>query len=95
MGMQCKAQTANDVLKAGGANFQAGGLKTTKVVKETGRARDRVLRDKEVGRQVLELRKAGAFLGYTYRRPHGAAVDQGVDGFERPGPPGRGRLPAE
>ena len=33
------------------------------------RPRDRVLRDKEVGRKALELRKKGAFLGYTYRRP--------------------------
>ncbi len=33
------------------------------------RPRDKVLRDKEVGRKALELRKKGAFLGYTYRRP--------------------------
>ncbi|KAL9098430.1 MAG: hypothetical protein Q9163_005906 [Psora crenata] len=33
------------------------------------RARDKVLRDEEVGRQALELRKKGAFIGYTYRRP--------------------------
>lgn len=33
------------------------------------RPRDRVLRDKEVGRKALEVRKKGAFLGYTYRRP--------------------------
>ena len=38
-------------------------------VKEKKRPRDRVLRDKEVGRKVLEIRKKGAFLGYTYRRP--------------------------
>jgi len=37
--------------------------------KTTKRPRDRVLRDKEVGRKALELRKKGAFLGYTYRRP--------------------------
>lgn len=37
--------------------------------KERRRPRDRVLRDKEVGRKVLELRKKGAFLGYTYQRP--------------------------
>ena len=37
--------------------------------KEKKRPRDRVLRDKVVGRQVLELRKKGAFIGYTYRRP--------------------------
>lgn len=36
--------------------------------KDKKRPRDRVLRDKDVGRKVLELRKRGAFLGYTYRR---------------------------
>ena len=43
--------------------------KTKKAGKEKKRPRDRVLRDKVVGRQVLDLRKKGAFLGYTYRRP--------------------------
>ena len=33
------------------------------------RPRDRILRDKAVGKEALELRKRGAFLGYTYRRP--------------------------
>lgn len=37
--------------------------------KEKKRPRDRILRDKVVGRQALELRKQGAFIGYTYRRP--------------------------
>lgn len=37
--------------------------------KEKKRPRDRVLRDKEVGRTVLQLRKQNVFLGYTYRRP--------------------------
>lgn len=37
--------------------------------KEKKRPRDRVLRDKQVGRKVLELRKRGAFLGYAYQRP--------------------------
>lgn len=37
--------------------------------REKRRPRDRVLRDKDVGRKVLELRKKGAFLGYTYHRP--------------------------
>lgn len=41
----------------------------TKKAKEKKRPRDRMLRDKEVGRKVLELRKKGAFLGYAYRRP--------------------------
>lgn len=36
--------------------------------KEKKRPRDRVLRDKQTAPRVLELRKRGAFLGYTYRR---------------------------
>ncbi|CZT03348.1 related to serine/threonine-protein kinase CBK1 [Rhynchosporium graminicola] len=36
--------------------------------KEKKRPRDRLLRDKETAPKVLELRKQGAFLGYTYRR---------------------------
>jgi protein-serine/threonine kinase len=37
--------------------------------KEKKRPRDKLLRDPHVGRAVLELRKKGAFVGYTYRRP--------------------------
>ncbi|KAF9733461.1 Serine/threonine-protein kinase cbk1 [Paraphaeosphaeria minitans] len=37
--------------------------------KEKKRPRDKLLRDPQVGRTVLELRKRGAFVGYTYRRP--------------------------
>lgn len=37
--------------------------------KEKKRPRDKLLRDPEVGRIVLEIRKKGAFIGYTYRRP--------------------------
>lgn len=37
--------------------------------KEKKRPRDKLLRDPEVGRTVLEIRKKGAFVGYTYRRP--------------------------
>ena len=36
--------------------------------KEKKRPRDRMLRDKETASKVLEMRKRGAFLGYTYRR---------------------------
>ena len=36
--------------------------------RERKRPRDKMLRDPVVGRKVLELRKKGAFLGYTYRR---------------------------
>lgn len=37
--------------------------------KEKKRPRDRILRDTKVAKQVLEIRKKGAFIGYTYRRP--------------------------
>ncbi|KAJ4345094.1 hypothetical protein N0V95_005941 [Ascochyta clinopodiicola] len=37
--------------------------------KDKKRPRDKLLRDPEVGRVVLEIRKKGAFIGYTYRRP--------------------------
>lgn len=37
--------------------------------KEKKRPRDKLLRDPQVGHAVLELRKKGAFIGYTYRRP--------------------------
>ncbi|KAF1963835.1 Serine/threonine-protein kinase-like protein cbk1 [Byssothecium circinans] len=36
---------------------------------EKKRPRDKLLRDPQVGRAVLEIRKKGAFVGYTYRRP--------------------------
>jgi protein-serine/threonine kinase len=36
--------------------------------KERKRPRDRLLRDREVAGKVLEVRKRGAFLGYSYRR---------------------------
>ncbi|KAJ8071595.1 hypothetical protein OCU04_001918 [Sclerotinia nivalis] len=41
--------------------------------KERKRPRDRLLRDKDIAPKILELRKKGAFLGYTYRR-----IDAGV-----------------
>lgn len=37
--------------------------------KEKRRARDKLLRDPALKRQVMEARKKGAFVGYTYRRP--------------------------
>ena len=48
---------------------EEGKTKTKQAGKEKKRPRDRILRDKVVGRQALELRKRGAFLGYAYRRP--------------------------
>lgn len=40
------------------------------------RPRDKILRDQEVGKHVLELRKRSAFLGYTWRRPHGTENEE-------------------
>ncbi|PSN61365.1 serine/threonine-protein kinase cbk1 [Corynespora cassiicola Philippines] len=37
--------------------------------KENRRPRDKLLRDPRIGRTALEIRKKGAFIGYTYRRP--------------------------
>lgn len=48
--------------------------------KEKKRPRDKILRDEEVGRKVLDIRKKGAFLGYTYRRPKGILVELDNDG---------------
>lgn len=33
------------------------------------RARDKILRDKKIGKTALDIRKDGAFLGYSYLRP--------------------------
>ncbi|KAF1939843.1 serine/threonine-protein kinase cbk1 [Clathrospora elynae] len=43
--------------------------------KEKKRPRDKLLRDPVVGRTVLEIRKKGAFVGYTYRRPRFSLAD--------------------
>ncbi|KAH7371551.1 Serine/threonine-protein kinase-like protein cbk1 [Pyrenochaeta sp. MPI-SDFR-AT-0127] len=43
--------------------------------KEKKRPRDKLLRDPQVGRTVLEIRKKGAFVGYTYRRPTFSLLD--------------------
>ncbi|PGH13027.1 AGC/NDR/NDR protein kinase [Polytolypa hystricis UAMH7299] len=43
--------------------------KVHKKKKEKKRPRDKILRDGVVGKQALDMRKRGAFLGYTYRRP--------------------------
>ncbi|KAJ8112342.1 hypothetical protein OPT61_g5264 [Boeremia exigua] len=45
------------------------GLQKVRRRKKEKRPRDKLLRDPEVGRVVLEIRKRGAFIGYTYRRP--------------------------
>jgi protein-serine/threonine kinase len=43
--------------------------------KEKKRPRDKLLRDPQIGRSVLEIRKKGAFIGYTYRRPRFSLPD--------------------
>lgn len=43
--------------------------------REKKRPRDKLLRDAEVGRAVMEIRKRGAFVGYTYRRPRFSVLD--------------------
>jgi protein-serine/threonine kinase len=49
------------------------GMKRRK--REKKRPRDKLLRDPDVGRTVLEIRKKGAFVGYTYRRPRFSLPD--------------------
>lgn len=54
------------------ANFQSNnnnGKSAQKKKKEKKRARDKVLRDEEMGKVALNMRKKSAFLGYSYRRP--------------------------
>lgn len=57
--------------RGGKDGFGGGGGRDGEVgkVREKKRPRDRVLRDKDARRKVLEIRKKGAFPGYTYRRP--------------------------
>jgi len=58
--------------------------------KEKKRPRDRLLRDKEAAPKVLELRKKGAFLGYTYRRYRPRRGSMGGAGSSRQGSVGVG-----
>ncbi|KAJ6096575.1 hypothetical protein N7486_007321 [Penicillium sp. IBT 16267x] len=55
--------------------------------REKKRPRDKILRDKKIGKTALEIRKRGAFLGYTYRRPKGPAMalnaERGCQPFSR------------
>lgn len=73
-----------------------GGAKSKgkKGKKEKRRPRDLILRDKQVGKKVLELRKKGAFLGYTYRRPRGVVLEQESDRPGRQGGLQRGFMPS-
>jgi hypothetical protein len=58
-----------DVASCGYDSLFRGVLKRKSHKKDKKRPRDKILRDPEVGRTVLEIRKKGAFIGYTYRRP--------------------------
>ena len=49
--------------------------------KEKKRPRDKLLRDRDTAPKVLELRKQGAFLGYTYRRFRGGRQSQARPGI--------------
>ncbi|KAI9850322.1 MAG: hypothetical protein M1838_005827 [Thelocarpon superellum] len=51
------------------AKIKAEAMKTGQKLPRI-RPRDKILRDKEMGKQALDLRKKGAFIGYTYRRAH-------------------------
>jgi hypothetical protein len=42
-----------------------------KARKEPKRPRDKLLRDAKLRKEVLQLRKNGAFVGYTWRSPKG------------------------
>ncbi|KAJ5093232.1 hypothetical protein N7456_009093 [Penicillium angulare] len=68
------------------ANARTGPQKPQEAEKrrEKKRPRDKILRDKKIGRTALEIRKRGAFLGYTYRRPKGPAMALGTDRGRQP-----------
>ena len=88
-------QTANNSAKA---RAETPGTviasKTIGKTKEKKRPRDRILRDKSVARQVMELRKKGAFLGYTYRRPRALASSVESVRIGRESVSRRGRIPS-
>ena len=71
VGAQDASPQAGNIENRNIRNDEAADGRETKPAKakEKKRPRDRVLRDKEVSRKVLEIRKKGAFMGYTYRRP--------------------------
>ncbi|KAJ5899229.1 hypothetical protein N7495_003973 [Penicillium taxi] len=52
--------------------------------KKKKRPRDKILRDKKVGKAAFEIRKRGAFLGYTYRRPSGLAMALSLERGRQP-----------
>ncbi|RAK96095.1 serine/threonine-protein kinase [Aspergillus ibericus CBS 121593] len=63
-------QDINHVLSPGSKPL----VKNRRKGKDKKRPRDKLLRDRKVRMTVLEMRKKGAFLGYTYRRPQAVAM---------------------
>ena len=59
----------------------AEGARNAGALKERKRPRDRILRDLSVANEALELRKVGAFVGYTYRRPREILAQLEVHGL--------------
>ena len=68
--------------------------KTLGKTRERKRPRDRILRDRNVARQAMELRKKGAFLGYTYRRPWTAVDNNEASRISKESSSRRGRIPS-
>ena len=68
--------------------------KTLGKTREKKRPRDRILRDKNVSRHAMELRKKGAFLGYTYRRPRIAMDYDEGSRISKESSSRRGRIPS-
>ncbi|KAE8147328.1 kinase-like domain-containing protein [Aspergillus avenaceus] len=66
----CRAST-HDNISSGKMELQA---KHPRKRKHKKRPRDKILRDKQFQKTALGMRKTGAFIGYTYRRPKAVAM---------------------
>ncbi len=89
-----QSRGVGNIFKQDVTNAPAEAKGKAKQKREKKRPRDLVLRDKQVGKKVLELRKKGAFLGYTYRRPKGVVVDEEGERLGRQGVMKRGVMPS-
>lgn len=69
------ATQQNSIAKPAQALFAKSLQEMKRRKREKKRPRDKLLRDPDVGRTVLEIRKKGAFVGYTYRRPRFSLQD--------------------
>ncbi|RYN36769.1 Serine/threonine-protein kinase [Alternaria arborescens] len=69
------ATQQNSIAKPTQALFAKSLQEMKRRKREKKRPRDKLLRDPDVGRTVLEIRKKGAFVGYTYRRPRFSLQD--------------------